>query len=44
MEQSEFLSKATHELEPKLKEDVFTGRLSDDARRRIKDMMRTSLA
>jgi len=44
MQQSEFLSEATHNLDNKLKEEVFTGQLSDDARRRIKDILRTTLA
>jgi hypothetical protein len=38
------LSEATHNLDNKLKEEVFTGQLSDDARRRIKDILRTALA
>ena len=41
MQQSEFLSKATHHLEEKLKEEVFTGQLTDEARQRIKDVLRT---
>lgn len=42
-EQSKFLSKATHELDDKLKEDVFSGRLSDEARRRIKTTLLSAI-
>ncbi|MEP6847355.1 MAG: zf-HC2 domain-containing protein [Acidobacteriota bacterium] len=42
MRQSEFLSEATHHLEDKLKEEVFTGHLTDESRQRIKEVLRTS--
>jgi putative zinc finger protein len=44
MEQSEFLSHATETLDDKLREEVFTGRLNDEARRRIKDILMSALA
>ena len=44
MQQSEFLTKATQELDEKLQEEVFTGQLSAGARKRIKDILRTALA
>ena len=43
MQQSEFLSKATHELDDKLKEAVFSGKLSDEARRRIKETLMSAI-
>ncbi len=43
LQQSEFLQKATHQLDDKLKEDVLTGRLSDEARARIKDLLRSAV-
>lgn len=44
MEQSQFLSRATHHLDEKLKEDLFTGRLSNEARQRIKNVLKTSVS
>ena len=41
-EQSKFLVTATHELDAHLKDDVFAGRLTDDARQRIKDLLKAS--
>jgi hypothetical protein len=38
-EQSHFLSHATHVLDDRLKDDVFSGRLSDEARERIKTLL-----
>ena len=43
MEQSKFLSEATHRLDEKLREDLFTGRLSNEARERIKNVLKTSM-
>ena len=42
-EQSEFLHKATQKLDDNLKEDVYAGRLSDEARQRIKDLLKASI-
>ena len=42
LEQSEYLSSATHKLDDRLKEEVFAGRLTDEARQRIKEALRTS--
>jgi hypothetical protein len=42
LEQSEFLSTATHALDTKLKAEVFDGRLSDDARERIKNLLKAA--
>ncbi len=42
-EQSEFLHKATQKLDENLKEDVYSGRLSDEARARIKDLLKSSV-
>jgi putative zinc finger protein len=42
-EQSEFLSKATHQLDDKLKKEVFSGTLSDEARRRIKNTLLSAI-
>lgn len=42
-EQSQFLSLASHQLDENLKEDLFTGRLSDEARRRIKNILNASM-
>ena len=43
LEQSEFLSKATHHLDDKLKEEVFSGTLSAEARRRIKNTLLSAI-
>jgi hypothetical protein len=43
-EQSAFLNTAVHELDEKLKEDLFTGRLSDTARENIKNILKASSA
>lgn len=43
LQQSEFLQKATHQLDDKLKEDVLTGRLSDEARTRIKEILNSAI-
>ncbi len=43
LEQSEFLHHATHDLDDKLKEDVFAGRLSDEARARIKNLLNSTI-
>ena len=42
MEQSHFLSTAASQLEDELKEELFTGRLSEEARTRIKDALKAS--
>lgn len=42
MEQSQFLQAATSELDEKLRQEVFSGRLSDEARDRIKARLRAS--
>jgi hypothetical protein len=42
MEQSQFLQTATSELDEKLRQEVFSGRLSDEARDRIKARLRAS--
>lgn len=42
LEQSQFLSSAVTQMDANLKEDLFTGRLSDDARERIKNILKTS--
>ena len=42
-EQSEFLHEATQKLDDNLKEDVYSGRLSDEARIRIKELLRSSI-
>lgn len=41
-EQSSFLSSAASKLDENLKDELFTGRLSDEARDRIKNMLKTS--
>ena len=43
MEQSRFLNLAVHELDDKLKNELFAGRLSSEARERIKNAIKTSL-
>ena len=42
-EQSQFLSNATHQLDDHLKEEMFAGRLSDEARERIKSLLKASV-
>ena len=42
MEQSHFLSSAASQLDENLKDEFFTGKLSDDARDRIKNLLKTS--
>jgi hypothetical protein len=40
--QSEFLQTATHHLDDELKDDLLAGRLSDEARERIKTLLKVS--
>jgi len=42
-QQSEFLQTAAHELDEKLTEDFFSGKLSEEAKKRMKDLLKTSL-
>ena len=42
LEQSRFLSSAASQLDEHLKDELFTGRLSEDARKRIKDIVQRS--
>ena len=42
LEQSHFLSSAASQLDDQLKDQLFTGRLSEEARARIKEVLRTS--
>lgn len=42
MEQSQFLQAAASQLDEDLKEELFTGRLSDEARARIKNALKAS--
>jgi Putative zinc-finger len=42
MDQSHFLSNAVHQIEDELKSDLYSGRLSDEARDRIKNMLKAS--
>ena len=42
MEQSHFLSSATSQLDENLKDELFTGKLSDEARARIKNVLKSS--
>ena len=42
MEQSRFLSSAASQLDDQLKDELFTGSLSEDARERIKDILKAS--
>jgi hypothetical protein len=44
LEQSTFLNSAVHHLDDKLKDELFTGRLSDTARENIKNILKTSSA
>lgn len=43
LEQSSFLQTATHKLDEKVLTDLVDGRLSDDARARIKSLLKTSM-
>ena len=42
LEQSEFLASAVNGLDENLRDELFTGRLSDEARNRIKNYLKTS--
>ena len=42
MEQSHFLSSAASQLDDNLKDELFTGKLTDEARDRIKNALKTS--
>jgi hypothetical protein len=42
LHQSEFLRTATHGMDDQLKDQVYSGRLSDEARERIKALMKTA--
>jgi len=42
LDQSHFLSNAVHQMDDELKSDLYSGRLSDEARDRIKNIMRAS--
>jgi hypothetical protein len=42
MEQSRFLGTAASQLDENLKEELFTGKLSDEARDRIKELLKAS--
>ena len=42
LEQSKFLKTATHQLDERLGDDSRSGRLSDDARQRIRDAVKAS--
>jgi hypothetical protein len=42
LDQSHLLSSAAHTMDPDLKNDLYAGRLSDDARDRIKNMLKAS--
>lgn len=42
-EQSKFLNDATHQLDEKVKDDLYSGRLSDDARQRITEALKVSV-
>lgn len=42
LEQSHFLSSAVTQMDEHLRDELFTGRLSDDARQRIKNILKTS--
>src|SRR4030095_5395934 len=42
MEQSHFLGSAASQLDENLKHELFTGKLSDEARDRIKNLLKTS--
>ena len=43
MEQSHFLSSAASQLDENLKDELFTGKLSDEARERIKAVLKSSV-
>ena len=42
LDQSHLLSSTSKTMEPELKNDLYAGRLSDDARERIKNMLKAS--
>jgi hypothetical protein len=42
MEQSHFLSTAASQLDDKIKDELFTGKLTDEARERIKNALKAS--
>lgn len=42
LEQSHFLSSAVTQMDDELKEELFTGKLSEEARDRIKNILKTS--
>ena len=42
LDQSKLLSGAAHTIDDELKNDLYAGRLSDDARERIKDVLKAS--
>jgi hypothetical protein len=42
MDQSKLLSYAAHTMDDDLKSDLYAGRLSDEARERIKDILKAS--
>jgi len=42
LEQSQLLSNAAHTMDQHLKTDLYTGRLSDEARERIKNILKAS--
>jgi len=42
LDQSHLLSSAAHTMDQELKDDLYAGRLSDDARERIKNMLKAS--
>lgn len=44
MEQSTFLNNAVHEIDDKLKDDLYAGRLSESARDKIKNILKASSA
>ena len=44
IEQTSFLSKATHQLDEEQKNEFYAGRLSESARKRIKDLLQACAA
>jgi hypothetical protein len=42
MDQSQLLSSAAHTIDENLKNDLYAGRLSDEARERLKDILKAS--
>jgi hypothetical protein len=42
LDQSRILGTAAHTIDDELKNDLYAGRLSDDARERIKDILKAS--